>query len=160
MQIQVEIVLQRVLGVPVWHPGFEGLSQASPEEDQEAGLLRRRPMSDFPEVPGVFLNAYVSWLDSVMVRLRGTEEKHTSGSKCMKAQFINNKKANRQKKKTEQKTQNRTGHHKTQRSDGVLESIDQSVQQYITHTCNLARQGGEWGENIRIVQMGNSWGCA
>ncbi len=134
MQSQVEIVLQRVLGVPVWHPRFEGLGQAFPEEDREAGLLHRRPMSDFPEVPGVFLNAYVCWLDSVMVRLRGTEEKHTSGSKCMKAQFINNKKANRQKK------QNRK--HKTER-DGVLESIDQSVQQYITHTCNLARQGGE-----------------
>ncbi len=36
-QSQVEIVLQRLLGVPVWHPGFEGLGQASLEEDQEAG---------------------------------------------------------------------------------------------------------------------------
>ncbi len=117
MQSRVEIVLQRLLGVPVWHPGFEGLSQASPEEDQEAGLLRLRPTSDFPEVPGVLLNApisltddkelprwsQVSWLDSVTVRARGTEEKQKSGSKCKKAHFNYNKKANRQ--KTKQKTE-------------------------------------------------------
>ncbi len=62
-QGQVEIVLQWHLGVPVWHPGFWGLGQAPPEEDQEAGLLCHRPTSDFPEVPGVFLNAPISLTD-------------------------------------------------------------------------------------------------
>ncbi len=138
MQSQFEIVLQRLLGIPVWHPGFEGLGQASPEEDKEAGLLCRRLTSDFPEVPGILLNApisltdikelprwtHVCWLNSVTVRARSTEEKQKSGSKCRKAQFNH--------KKRPTKTENRTGHHRMQRSAGVLESIDQSVQQYIT----------------------------
>ncbi len=63
MQSQVEVVLQQLLGVPVRHPGFEGLGQAPPEEDQEAGLLCRRSPSDFPEAPGVLLDAPISLTD-------------------------------------------------------------------------------------------------
>ncbi len=88
MQSQVELVLQQLLGVPVRHPGFEGLGQAPPEEDQEAGLLCRQSPSDFPEAPGVLLDAPISlmlvsfpagpmlcWLDSVTTR-RGSPWKN------------------------------------------------------------------------------------
>ncbi len=98
MQSQVEIVLQQLLWVPVWHPGFKGFGQAPSEEDQEAGLFYRRPTSDFPEVPGVLLNApisltdvsefprwtHVCWLDSVTVRARGTKEIRGLGPKAGK----------------------------------------------------------------------------
>ncbi len=60
MQSQVYVVLQRLLGGPVWHYGLERLSQASPEHDQEAGPLRGRPASHSNKVPGVILNTPVS----------------------------------------------------------------------------------------------------
>ncbi len=132
MQSQVEIVPQRLLRVPVWHPGFEGLGQASPEEDQEADLPCRRPTSNFPEVPGILLNApiyltdvkeiprwtHVCWLNSVTVRSRGTVEKQRSGSIYRKAHYLINKKTNKAKNK-----RHKTGQH----SAGVLESIEQNV---------------------------------
>ncbi len=101
MQSQVKVVLQQHLVVPVWHPGFKRLGQAPPEEDQEAGLLCRQPTSNFPEVPGILFNASISltdvnvlprsthvcWLDSAMVRARGTKENRGLGPKAGKYEF-------------------------------------------------------------------------
>ncbi len=118
MQSQVEVVLQQLLGVPVRHPGFEGLGQAPPEEDQEAGLLCRRSPSDFPEAPGILLDAPISltdvgelscWTHVVLARFcHGTAREPVEKVEIwvqmqVSSYFFINSKANRQKQNNNQK---------------------------------------------------------
>ncbi len=111
--------------VPVWHSGFKRLGQAPPEEDQEAGLLCRRPTSDFLKVPGVLLNAPISltdvnvpprwthdcWLDSVTVQWEKSPLNRDLGPSAGNQFFYITKRSTG--KKTKQYS--KTGHHRRQR---------------------------------------------
>ncbi len=56
-------LMLRLLWNPVRHLGSEGLTQASPEGDHEAGLFHSRLASHSHEIPGIILNSLVYLAD-------------------------------------------------------------------------------------------------